>query len=264
MACRYPATEPSADAVAGSHRSPSKTSMAFQAGTAAMRGMSPGPRSYSPASNESEPPIPSGGTTRPRCPLPMKGDGFRPGSSVESTKAESAALSNFAPWACSGVAKSACPHQSSASAASAPGVILRHARATTTPAADSAAAPSKVVLHRYRHAAGQDRPGQKDRAGAHQPRVAFLQPLALERVQQVDVERRPRPEPVRAAEVEVIVRRERGARPYDRRPPGHVMPVAPDLDALGRVDRRGVADRGGHPLQPLPNIGSRTRSILGL
>src|SRR5512147_878377 len=39
--------------------------------------------------NACDPPSPSGGTTTPSRPLPMNGDGERPGSLVERTNAES-------------------------------------------------------------------------------------------------------------------------------------------------------------------------------
>src|ERR1051325_5278016 len=130
----------------------------------------------------------------------MKGDGDRAGSAGGNTKAESGPPAGFPPWAGRRMAKRAWPHQSPASAANAPGVIpLPPFAATPAPLTRRPApAPAEVVLDRHRQAARQDRPGQEDRTGAHQPRVAFFQPLALERVQQVDVERRSGPEPVRA------------------------------------------------------------------
>jgi hypothetical protein len=59
-----------------------------------------------------DPPIPSGGITTPRRPLPMKGEGERPGSSVVRRKVES--LVAPATWAWRRVESSVCADHSPA------------------------------------------------------------------------------------------------------------------------------------------------------
>src|SRR6185437_9740975 len=64
---------------------------------------------------------------------------------------------------------------------------------------------SEVIRHRHLQPPRQNRPGEKDRAGGHQPGVAFLEPLSLECVQQVDVDGRAGAERIPGPEVEIVV-----------------------------------------------------------
>src|SRR6476659_4793048 len=72
-----------------------------------MRGTSPVPFSYSPAMIEWEAPMPSGGITRPACPLPMNGEGTRAGSVLVRRYVESRVVFADALCASSAPAKTA-------------------------------------------------------------------------------------------------------------------------------------------------------------
>src|SRR3569623_776444 len=121
ITCVYAPNVSPLGATALSHRSPSKTSIAFHAGAAAMRGTSPVAFSYRPAIRERDAPMPAAGTTSPTCPLPRKGDGSRAGSAVVSRKVESRVES------CDACCAASVPARSTASDA---------ARATVTNARD--------------------------------------------------------------------------------------------------------------------------------
>src|SRR6266511_4515717 len=82
---RYPRNVLAFEAASFSQPSPSETSIAFQAGSAAMRGTSPDAWSYTPAANDSAGAVPRGDPTRLKAPLPRKTGMRYVGSAVART-----------------------------------------------------------------------------------------------------------------------------------------------------------------------------------
>src|SRR6266511_466667 len=82
---RYPRNVLAFGAASFSQPSPSETSIAFQAGSAAMRGTSPDAWSYTPAANDSAGAVPRGDPTRLKAPLPKKAGMRYVGSVVART-----------------------------------------------------------------------------------------------------------------------------------------------------------------------------------
>ena len=236
---------------ASSQRSPSNTRDARSSPASRRSGDVAGPCSYSPSRRRARRRSRGAGSRRPTRPLPMNGDGERAGIVGGE---EEGGVSRRTRWRrlrveTNGGESVTAPdcergqHSRRRHPASPPPQLraavwpLRPLRGRTTPIPGTAEAKW----------AGRGRPVPR----GHQPGIAFLEALALECVQQVEIDGRAAAERIPGPEVEVIVGRERDAGLHIHWAAIHPVPVGLQLEAARmRIQRRGVGDRCRYAADP--------------